>query len=57
MGQRVVAIGPAATAHEPAEAAEGKARSTVRHLRANASSPEVTIIAVDGQSTQETMPR
>jgi hypothetical protein len=33
-----------------------KARSTVRHLKANDKSPLVTIIAVAGQSTQATIP-
>ena len=34
-----------------------KARSTVFHLSANDSSPEATIIAVEGQSTHDTIPR
>ena len=34
-----------------------KARTTVRHLKANDNSPEATIIAVAGQSTHETIPR
>jgi hypothetical protein len=34
-----------------------KARSTVFHLRPKESRPDDTIIAVDGQSTHDTMPR
>jgi len=47
-----------ASARRPTRVARPpKARTTVRHLSAKDRRPDVTIIAVAGQSTHETMPR